>query len=299
MADLTLLVLAAGMGSRYGGLKQIDPFGPNGETIMDYSVYDALRAGFNKVVFVIRREFEETFRERIGNRYHNRITVDYVFQELASMLMGHALPADRTRPWGTTHAILMASDVIREPFAVINSDDFYGAAGYAALAKHLTSGTSDYAMVAYPLFNTLSDFGSVSRGLCHVDAKGYLKDIVELKNIERRDARAVTTDAEGRQSQLPAGSVVSMNMWGFTPQVFPQLRERFSRFLEAHGNDPEAECYIPTTINELVQAGEARVQVLHSSGTWFGVTYREDRAHVADSLHRLIEAGYYPNRLWA
>lgn len=298
MADLTLLVLAAGMGSRYGGLKQIEPFGPNGETIMDYSIYDALRAGFNKVVFVIRKDIEEAFHERIGAGYRQRIAVEYVFQELGMLPAGYAVPAERTKPWGTTHAVLMAADVIHEPFAAINSDDFYGSEGYQALAQHLTSGTSDYAMVGYPLRKTLSEFGPVSRGVCHVNADGFLKDIVELKNIEREDGNAVSTDADGRQTRLPGDSIVSMNMWGFTPQIFDQLRTRFLSFLQKHAHDLKAECYVPTTMNELVQAGEARVKVLRSDGTWFGVTYREDQPSAVESLHRLIEGGYYPKRLW-
>jgi NDP-sugar pyrophosphorylase family protein len=299
MADLTLLVLAAGMGSRYGGLKQLDPFGPHGETIMDYSVYDALRAGFNKVVFVIRMDIEEAFREKIGTRYEKHVAVDYVFQELWKLPAGYAAPAERTKPWGTTHAILMAADAIREPFAVINADDFYGAEGYRALAQCLTSGTADYAMVGYLLSKTLSDFGPVARGVCHVDADGFLKDIVEMKSLARDGADAVNTDADGRQTQLPGDTAVSMNMWGFTPPVFDQLRNHFLGFLKLHANDLTAECYVPSTMNELIQAGEARVKVLRSAGTWFGVTYREDRPRVVESLHRFIEDGYYPRRLWA
>lgn len=298
MADITLLVLAAGMGSRYGGLKQIEPFGPNGETIMDYSIYDASRAGFNKVVFVIRKEIEDAFHERIGARYKRRIAVEYVFQELGMLPAGYTAPPERTKPWGTTHAVLMSADAIREPFAVINSDDFYGAEGYQELARRLSASTSDYAMVGYPLRKTLSEFGPVSRGVCHVDTKGFLKDIVELKNIERENGGAVSTDADGRQARLPGDSIVSMNMWGFTPRVFDQLRTHFLSFLRNDLNDPKAECYVPTTINELIQAGEARVKVLRSDGTWFGVTYREDQPSAVESLHRLIEGGYYPKRLW-
>ncbi len=299
MADLTLLVLAAGMGSRYGGLKQIDPFGPGGETIMDYSVYDAIRAGFNKVVFVIRGQMEEAFRASIGARYQNRIAVEYAIQELDTMLSEAPVPAGRTKPWGTTHAVLAASGSIHEPFAVINADDFYGADAYHALAQHLTSGTSAYALVGFQLGNTLSDFGPVARGICRLDAQEYLEDIVERTKIERNGADIVSIDADGRQLHLPGDAVVSMNMWGFTPQVFDQLRSRFHIFLSEHGTDLTTECYLPSTVNELIHANNAQVKVLRSSGAWFGVTYREDRPRAVESLRRLIEDGYYPERLWA
>jgi NDP-sugar pyrophosphorylase family protein len=298
MADLTLLVLAAGMGSRYGGLKQIDPFGPSGETIMDYSVYDGIRAGFTKVVFIIRKEIEAAFRAGIGARYQDRIAVEYAFQELSSLPDGREVPSGRTKPWGTTHALLAASDIVDEPFAVINADDFYGADAYRTLAQHLRSSTPAHALIGFPLRNTLSDFGSVSRGLCHVDA-GFLEDIVEVKQIERSRDDAVSIDVDGQRKLLPGDSIVSMNMWGFTPQVFSQLRERFRHFLVLHGSDLKAECYLPTTINELIHLGQAQVRVLQSGGTWFGVTYREDRPGAIETLHRLIEAGYYPKRLWA
>jgi NDP-sugar pyrophosphorylase family protein len=298
MTTPTLLVLAAGMGSRYGGLKQLDPVGPNDETIMDYSIFDAQHAGFGKVVFVIRKEIEETFKEKIGLRYEKRIPVEYVFQEMGKLIPGFSLPEGRTKPWGTTHAILMAANAVHEPFGVINADDFYGASSYRLLAQHLQSGTSDYAMVGFVLRNTLSEFGAVARGVCHVTDDGYLKDITELKAIEREGPRITNTDAEGQQTVLSGGELVSMNMWGFTPRIFPQVRKQFQLFLKQYGNDPNAECYISSSMNALIQAGQARVKVLRSADAWFGVTYREDHPRVVESVGRLIEQGVYPHGLW-
>lgn len=299
MADLTLLVLAAGMGSRYGGLKQIDPVGPCGETLMDYSIFDARRAGFKRVIFVIRKEIEQQFKENIGSRFEKRIAVDYVFQELGKLLPGFALPQGRTKPWGTTHAILMAAGSINGPFAVINADDFYGADGYRALAHHLQSESPDYAMVAYVLRNTLSDFGSVARGICHADKNGYLADIVELKCIEREKDHAKNIDENGNVTTLTGDEIVSMNLWGFAPKVFDQFEAYFRSFLQKHGSDLKAECYVPATVNELIAEEQARVRVLRTSDSWFGVTYREDRLHAIESVRRLIEGGYYPKSLWS
>jgi NDP-sugar pyrophosphorylase family protein len=299
MTGPTLLVLAAGMGSRYGGMKQIDPVGPEGETIMDYSIFDARRAGFAKVVFVIRKEIERDFRDTIGHRYDKRIQVDYVFQERDKLVPPQLVPAGRTKPWGTTHAVLMASGMIHEPFAVINADDFYGEPSFRVLSRHLQSGSPDYAMVSFRLRDTLSDFGSVARGVCRVDARGYLERIVELKAIERQDGHIVNTDESGNPTGLTGDEVVSMNLWGFTPQVFPQLLENFQEFLDRHAEDAKAECYIPSTVNELIAKEEARVKVLPGSGSWFGVTYREDRSHAVANIRRLVEGGYYPKGLWA
>jgi hypothetical protein len=295
----TLLVLAAGIGSRYGGLKQIDPVGPAGETIIDYSIFDALRAGFGKLVFVIRKDIEQQFREIVGARFEKRIATEYVFQSLEDIPPRFTVPAGRTKPWGTTQAILLAASVIHEPFAAINADDFYGADGYRELARHLTSGTPDYAMVGFILRNTLSDFGSVARGVCQVADDGYLLHIVELTKIERDGDGARNTDAAGRVTTLSGDEPVSLNMWGFTPRVFDQLRERFENFLEGNASDLKAECYIPSTVGELVQSGEARVRVLHTRDSWFGVTYREDRPRVIESIRRLIGDGLYPERLWS
>jgi Nucleotidyl transferase len=298
MTKPTLLVMAAGMGSRYGGLKQIDPVGPSGETLMDYSIFDALRAGFGKVVFVIRKDIEEPFRQIIGSRFEEHTPVDYVFQELAKIPFGFKVPEGRTKPWGTTQAVLMAEDAIHEPFAVINADDFYGAEGYRVLAGHLNSGTSDYAMVGFVLRNTLSDFGSVARGVSRADSNGYLQQVVELTSIERDGDHARNTDPAGNVTSLTGDELVSMNMWGFTPQVFGQLRERFKAFLERSGNELKSESYVPSTVNELVAAGQARVKVLRTNDAWFGVTYREDRPRVVDSIAALVQKGKYPSALW-
>lgn len=298
MVSPTLLVLAAGMGSRYGGLKQLDPVGPDDETIMDYSIFDARRAGFGKVVFVIRKEIEEPFKRTIGARYEKRVPVEYVFQEVGKLIPGFSIPEGRTKPWGTTHAILMAANAIHEPFAVINADDFYGAGSFRVLGQHLQTGSSDYAMVGFVLRNTLSEFGTVARGVCHVSDDGYLRDISELKSIEREGPRITNIDSEGQETVLNGGEVVSMNMWGFTPQIFGQLHEHFQRFLKRYGEDLKAECYIPATVNALIQAGQARVKVLRSGDTWFGVTYREDHPRVVQSILRLVEGGTYPRKLW-
>jgi Nucleotidyl transferase len=295
----TLLVLAAGMGSRYGGLKQIDPVGPTGETIIDYSIYDALRAGFGKLVFIIRKDIEDAFRETVGSRFEKRVAVDYVFQSLDDIPSRFAVPSGRTKPWGTTQAILLAESAIHEPFAAINADDFYGAESYRILAGHLTSGSPDYAMVGFILRNTLSDFGSVARGVCQVTGEDYLQNIVEMTKIERDGNGARNTDAAGNITKLSGDEPVSMNYWGFIPSVFDQLKADFEKFLERNGSDLKAECYIPNTVGELVTAGAARVKVLRSRDSWFGVTYREDRPRVIESVRRLIANGVYPERLWS
>ncbi|HUX45593.1 MAG TPA: sugar phosphate nucleotidyltransferase [Terracidiphilus sp.] len=298
MVKPTLLVMAAGLGSRYGGMKQLDPIGLEGETMMDYSIFDARRAGFGRVVFVIRKQIEQAFLETLGTHYAKRIQVDCVFQEMDNLTEGHKVPAERVKPWGTTHAILMATGVIHEPFAVINADDFYGPESFQLLARHLSAGGDDYAMVGYVLRNTLSEFGSVARGVCHVSADGYLETIEELKQIEPDGGHAKNTDAEGNVKRLTADEVVSMNMWGFTPRVFGQLKVHFERFLDEYSGDLKAECYIPSTVNALLGAGEARVKVLRSTDSWFGVTYREDRPRAVDSIRKLVAGGYYPRRLW-
>ncbi|MGA7343280.1 MAG: sugar phosphate nucleotidyltransferase [Terracidiphilus sp.] len=295
----TLLVLAAGMGSRYGGLKQIEPVGPSGEAIIDYSIYDALRAGFGKLVFVLRKEIEQPFKEAVGARFEKRIAVEYVFQELDKIPAGFTVPAGRTKPWGTTQAILMAADAIHEPFAAINADDFYGPQSYRLLAAHLQSGAEDYAMVGFTLSNTLSEFGSVARGVCRVNAGGYLESVVEMTAIERDGAQVKNTDAGGRVTVLAGNEPVSMNMWAFTPRVFAQLRGRFEAFLRQSGADLKRECYIPSTVNDLVADGEARVKVLRTGDAWFGVTYREDHPRVVESIRRLVREGAYPERLWS
>ena len=295
----TLLVLAAGMGSRYGGLKQIDPVGPDGETIIDYSIYDALRAGFGKLVFVIRHDIEAPFKQIIGARFEKRMAVEYVFQELDKLPPGFSVPPGRSKPWGTTQAILMAADVIHEPFAAINADDFYGAASFRVLAEHLRSGSADYAMVGFILRNTLSEFGSVARGACRVGADGYLQGIAELTKIEKDGNDAKYTDAAGILHRLGGNETVSMNMWGFTPALFAQLREEFIAFLQKSGKDEKTECYIPLIVNNLTSTGRARCKVLRTTDAWFGVTYREDRPRVIESVRTLITRGEYPEKLWA
>jgi len=298
MTKPTLLVLAAGMGSRYGGLKQIDPVGPAGETIIDYSIFDAMRAGFGRLVFVIRKAIEHPFRELVGSRFEHRFDVDYVFQELDKLPPGFSLPAGRTKPWGTTHAILMAEPVLKENFAAINADDFYGRHAYQVLAAHLISDTSDYAMVGFILKNTLSDHGSVARGVSQVDADNYLTHIVELTKIERDGSGAKNTAADGQVTKLTGEEAVSMNFWGFTPALFPQIKIEFEKFLKKAGGEQKSECYIPATVGELVTAGAAKVKVLRSPDSWFGVTYREDRPVVVESIRKLIAKGDYPEKLW-
>ena len=290
--------MAAGMGSRYGGLKQIDPVGPSGETIIDYSIYDALRAGFGKLVFVIRKDIEQQFREIVGARFEKHAPVEYVFQELDKLPAGYSLPAGRTKPWGTTHAILMADGVIKEPFAAINADDFYGQEAYKVLAEHLTSGTPDYAMVGFILKNTLSAHGSVARGVSRVDANNYLTHIVEMMKIEPDGRGAKNTEADGKVTHLTGDEAVSMNFWGFTPALFPQLRVEFEKFLKRAGGEQKSECYIPATVGDLVTSGRAKCKVLRSSDSWFGVTYREDRPQVVESIRQLIAQGKYPEKLW-
>jgi NDP-sugar pyrophosphorylase family protein len=294
----TLLVLAAGMGSRYGGLKQIDSVGPSGETIIDYSIFDALRAGFGKVVFVIRKDIEDAFRETVGARFEKRVAVDYVFQSLEAIPPGFTVPAGRTKPWGTTHAVLAGADAVREPFAAINADDFYGAESFRVIAGHLTSGSPDYAMIGFVLRNTLSEFGTVARGVCQLADGDYLKSIVEYLAIQRDDDSVKNTDAAGQITRLTGNEPVSLNFWGFTPRIFDQLRESFEIFLEQNGSDPKRECLIPTTMNDLVAAGGARVKVLPAEGSWFGVTYREDRPRVVEDIRALVAAGAYPEKLW-
>lgn len=295
----TLLVLAAGMGSRYGGLKQIDPVGPHGETIIDYSIYDALRAGFGKLVFVIRKDLEAQFREIVGARFEKRVQVEYVFQELDKLPAGFTVPPGRTKPWGTTQAILMAEDVIREPFAAINADDFYGADSFQVLSKQLQSGSTDYSMVGFVLRNTLSEFGSVARGVCEVDGANYLKSIIELTKIEKDGTGAKSIVADGTSSKLTGDEPVSMNMWGFTPAIFPHLRREFTEFLKIQGTAEKSECYIPMTVGNLIRNGQARCQVLRSNASWFGVTYREDRPRVVEDIRKLITQGLYPEQLWS
>ena len=294
----TLVVLAAGIGSRYGGLKQIEPVGPHGATIIDYSIYDALRAGFGKVVFVIRKDIEATFRQTIGARFERRVPVKYVFQELNKLPAGFSAPGHRGKPWGTGHAIWMAAELLDSPFAVVNGDDFYGKTSFELLCKHLTSSSADFAMVGFLLRNTLSEHGNVARGVCRVGTGGLLESIIELTRLSKDGAQARYTEETGRVRSLTGDEVVSMNMWGFTPAIFPQIEKQMARFLAEHINDPKSEFYIPTVVNELLKERQACVKVLRTPDSWLGVTYQEDRAEVIDGIRRLVERAEYPERLW-
>ena len=301
----TLLVLAAGMGSRYGGLKQLDPMGPHGETVMDYAIFDALRAGFGRVVFVIRRDFEEPFKAQVLSRYEGRIDATYCFQDMDRLPGGYTRPADRTKPWGTTHAILAARDIVKEPFAAINADDFYGRHSYQVLHDFLADPTRQqdptrYAMVGFTLRYTLSPHGTVARGVCVTDAQGHLKSIRELTKILPVGDHVENQDGSSDPPERLTGEEpVSMNMWGFTPAIFPQLDSEFRRFLTEHGGEMRSECYIPMSVGSLVHAGQATCEVLPTTSSWFGATYAEDKPLVQASLARLVAAGDYPASLWA
>jgi NDP-sugar pyrophosphorylase family protein len=289
----TLLILAAGKGSRYGGLKQLDPVGPDGATIMDYSIYDAARAGFGKVVFVIRRDFAPQFEREIGARTARHLPVDYAYQELADVPAGFSVPADRQKPWGTGHAVRSARSVINEPFASINADDFYGRDAFERMARHLERGP-DVALVGYRLRATLSDHGGVARGVCELDANGALRTVREYLTIERRGDGALDR-ASGRA--LTGDELVSMNFWGFAPSIFAVLDQAFANFMRAEGGRPEAEFLLPAVVDELVRRQAARVLVLPSDEAWFGVTYPADRAGVVAKLAELTAAGAYPRSL--
>lgn len=299
----TLLVLAAGMGSRYGSLKQMDGVGPNNEAIIDYSIYDAIQAGFGKVVFVIRHLFEKEFREVFtAERFGGQIEIDFVFQELDKLPAPYKLPADRVKPWGTNHAVMMGADVIKdEPFAVINADDFYGRDAYVTIAKYLNSvaGTKgQYCMVGYEINKTLSDYGSVSRGICQVDAEGNLKSMVERTHIVREGSQVLYKDEKEQMHPIDTTAPVSMNLFGFTPDYFKYSTEYFGEFLKNNIENLKSEYFIPLVVNKLISDGTAKMKVLHTSAEWFGVTYKEDRPTVVARIEGLIEAGVYPRKLW-
>ena len=302
MVKPTLLVLAAGMGSRYGSLKQMDGGGPNGEAIIDYSVYDAIRAGFGKVVFVIRHSFAEDFCEVFNKeRFGGRIEVEYVYQELDKLPEGFSLPADRVKPWGTNHAVMMASDVINEPFAVINADDFYGRDGYAVIGKYLSElagSEGKYCMVGYEVSKTLSENGTVSRGVCTVNSEGNLEGMVERTKIERVDGTIVFHDL-GDPQPLEENTPVSMNLFGFTPDYFRHSEAFFKEFLAANIDNLKSEFFIPLMVNKVITEGTATMRVLSTTAKWFGVTYKEDKPQLMAKLEELIEAGEYPRDLWA
>lgn len=298
----TLFVLAAGMGSRYGGLKQMDGLGPGGATIMDYSIYDALRAGFGKVVFVIRHSFEADFVATVVDKYKGHIPVEVVFQELDYLPEGYTCPQDRVKPWGTNHALLMGKDAIKEPFAVINADDFYGRESFKILADWLSTkadSKNTYCMVGYRVGNTLSESGSVARGICEMDANAHLTTVVERTYIIRdKDGKIKYKDENENLCEVGENTPVSMNMWGFTPDYFQHSEKAFKLFLDENASQLKAEFFIPLVVNNLIVAGQATCTVLDTPSKWFGVTYAEDRPSVVAKLEALVEAGDYPEHLW-
>ena len=299
----TLLVLAAGMGSRYGGLKQIDPVGPNGETIIDYSIYDAIQAGFGKVVFVIRRDIEEAFRDFLGDRLNPHIEVAFAFQELnAALPEGFSVPEGRSKPWGTGHAILVAKDEVKTPCLVINGDDFYGRVSFMKASEYLNSAKdsdmADYSMVGYQLCNTLSDFGSVSRGICSVSEEQHLMGVKEFTSIAKTAMGISHQNDDGSLHAFSGQEATSMNMFGFTPSIFEHLEKDFKTFLDNRGHEEKSELYIPAVVNQLIQEKKATCTVIPTPEQWFGVTYREDRDHVCGSIQKLISNGVYPEKLF-
>lgn len=298
----TLFVLAAGMGSRYGGLKQLDGLGPNGETIMDYSIFDAIRGGFGKIVFVIRKDFEEDFRKKIISKYENHIPVEVVFQSIDKLPEGFICPAERVKPWGTNHAVLMGKEVIREPFAVINADDFYGRDSFAVIGKFLSElpegAKNTYCMVGFRVGNTLSESGTVARGICSTDENRHLTTVVERTEIMRINGVVSYKDENGEWVGIEDNTPVSMNMWGFTPDYFNYSEEYFIDFLKENIDKPKAEYYIPLMVNKLINDGTATVEVLDTTSRWFGVTYAADRQGVVDKLQALADSGEYPSKLF-
>lgn len=296
----TLLILAAGMGSRFGGLKQVEPVGPNGEAIIDYSIYDAIRAGFGKVVFIIRESFADAFKEKFDKILKGKVEVEYVYQELDNLPKGFSLPEGREKPWGTAHAILMARDVIKEPFCALNADDFYGAEAYKVMSKFLTESTdpTEYSMVGYQLNKTLSEYGSVSRGLCNVDENDGLIKIVETIKIIKRGDEIISVESDGSEVLLTGEESASMNIWGFKTSIFEKLEQHFVEFLKKEIDKPKSEMFIPTVVFEMIEANEAKVKVLKADSPWFGVTYKEDKPFVVDKIKALIEQGEYPAKLW-
>jgi len=301
MIKPTLLVLAAGMGSRYGGLKQMDGLGPNGETIIDYSIYDAIRAGFGKVVMVIRKSIEEEFKEVFFSKYNGKIEIEYVLQEIEFVPDSAVYHPERVKPWGTAHAVLMADGVINEPFCVINGDDFYGADAFLQIADYLKQQKNDsteYCMVGYQLARTLSDYGYVSRGVCETGSDNLLLKVTEFTQIKRIGSVICYKDAQEENQPLSENQIVSMNFWGFTPAYFKDLRVSFEKFIKQNGNNLKSEHYIPSVLSELIEEQKASVKVLSSAAEWFGVTYKEDRSFVVDRLKKLTEEGVYPSPLW-
>ncbi len=302
MKKTTLVIMAAGLGSRYGGIKQLEPIGPGGEIIMDYSIYDAIEAGFNKVVFIIRKDLEQDFKEVIGNRIAKIIEVEYVFQELDNLPSGYEKPAERTKPWGTGQAVLCCMGVVKEPFAVINADDYYGKEAFVKVHDYLadikSEASNDYCMAGFVLGNTLSENGTVTRGVCQVDENGLLVDIVETREIERKGDSAAAADGKGGEIKIDLNCSVSMNMWGFTPGLLNELKTGFVTFLDEHGSELKSEYLLPEEVGRLIKEGKAVVHVLTSQDKWFGVTYKEDKQMVINSIRSLIDQGIYPEKLY-
>lgn len=300
----TLLLLAAGMGSRYGGLKQLDGLGPNGETIMDYSIYDAIKAGFGKIVFVIRKDFEDDFRQKVLSKYEGHIPAEVCFQAMDKLPEGFTVPDGRQKPWGTNHAVMMAKGLIHEPFCVINCDDFYNRDAYMVMGKFLSElpegSKNRYSMVGFRVGNTLSENGTVARGICSKDNEGHLTEVVERTEIMRVDGKVCYKDEEGKWVAVEDNTPVSMNMWGFTPDYFEYSDEYFKEFLSDAKNmeNLKAEFFIPLVVNNLIHEGTATVKVLDTTSKWFGVTYAADRQATVDRIQKLIEEGVYPNRLF-
>lgn len=300
---LSLLILAAGMGSRYGGLKQLDRMGPSGETVMDYSVFDAMRAGFDRVIFVIRRDFEAEFKEIIAKRYEHKVELAYAFQDLDDLPGNFKVPADRVKPWGTGHAVYAARELLTEPFAVINADDFYGQDSYRQIAAYLRNAPQSAkvrgCIAAFQLCNTLSENGSVSRGICSEDGRGHLTQVVENTKIYRReDGKIVSCQEDGKELILTGNEPASMNCWGFMPELVGQLETLFTDFLSARGGELKSEFYLPFVVDSLIRSGKAEITMCHSRDSWFGVTYKEDRPSVQKALGDLVAAGAYPQRLF-
>lgn len=300
MPKPTLVILAAGMGSRFGGLKQLEAIGPNDEVIIDYSVYDAIRSGFGKAVFVIKKEMEQPFRERLLNRFEGHIETEMVFQELTDLPDRFSVPEGREKPWGTTHATLMAEPATNTPFSVINADDFYGYEAFRDMGRFLAEKAADdhYSMIGYRLQKTLSEHGSVSRGVCDIDENGYLNTVIERTKIARENGEIVAYD-NGSKLVLQPEALVSMNIWGFTPSVFGHLRSEFIKFLEERGDEMKSECYLPVVVDTLIKRNEVKVSVIDSQAEWFGMTYKEDLEATRNTVLEKIKAGVYPEKLWA
>ena len=298
----TLFVLAAGMGSRYGGLKQLDGLGPNGETIMDYSIFDAIRGGFGKIVFVIRKDFEQDFRDKVLSKYEGHIPTELVFQAIDDLPEGFTCPADRAKPWGTNHAVLMGKDVIKEPFAVINADDFYSRDAFAVMGKWLNElpegSTGKYSMVGFRICNTLSENGTVARGVCGKNDAGMLTDVVERTEIMRVDGTICYKDENGEWQPVGEETPVSMNFWGFTPDYFNYSEAQFVDFLKENIDKPKSEFFIPLVVDTLINNGKATCEVLDTTAKWFGVTYAADRPGTVEKIQALVDAGEYPNKLF-